>query len=156
MKKIWTVISILVVLMVAIVIVMGNPFSETASNQRSFKKQVSHIGEAAQMSLNDVTTFEWDKVYSFVPYTSKDEIAKIIGFNSNEIQETVNEGMEQLLFVKDNRVVFSICGYASNLKFSVHLGEYEGRYICLYRLDNPLFDLSRSSDIITLTYIAKK
>lgn len=42
-----------------------------------------------------------------------------IGFKSNSIQETVNEGMVQLVFVKGQKVTASVCGYADNLGYDI-------------------------------------
>ena len=44
---------------------------------------------------------------------------KATGFSSPSIQETVSEGMVQLLFVKEGRVVASVCGYAERLGYQI-------------------------------------
>lgn len=44
---------------------------------------------------------------------------KAIGLSSPSIQETVSEGMVQLLFVKEGRVVASVCGYAERLGYQI-------------------------------------
>ena len=55
-----------------------------------------------------------DKVYIFEHYQSKDEMEKQIGFKSRVLQETVNENMINILFVKDDAPVAYLYGYGSN------------------------------------------
>ena len=61
--------------------------------------------------LGDITDFKWDYVYSFEPYTSKENIEKAIGFKSDKIKESVNEGTNQVIFTKGKEVVCYIYGY---------------------------------------------
>lgn len=89
--------------------------------------------------------FEWSTVYTFDPYVTRSEIEKIIGFKSNAIQETVNEGMVQLLFVKGSSVSGSVCGYAENLGYCI---EFSGK---INFEDNTPFDVRIQDDIVYLT-----
>lgn len=62
----------------------------------------------------------WESVvYTFEPYMSKEKIEHVIGFKSNLIQETVSEGMVQLLFIKGSFAVASVCGYGGNLDIAL-------------------------------------
>ena len=65
------------------------------------------------------SAFDWEAVYSFEPYTSREEIARTIGFDSPEIAETIGEGVTQLIFVREDRVVLCVCAYPENLGYDV-------------------------------------
>lgn len=121
-KIVITVVVALALLFSAAYLVVGNPV--VASHNNQLKKSVTSIKNAETVTLNEVVPFEWDVVYSFPPYTPKDEIEKVIGIKSNSIKETVNEGMVQLIFVKDKKVTASVCGYAENLGYDISFTDY--------------------------------
>lgn len=117
-KIIITVVAVIVVIFAFGYFMFGNPVVAVHNNQ--LKKAVTSIKNSEIVTLNEVVPFEWDTVYSFPPYTPKDEIEKVIGVKSNSIKETVNEGMVQLIFVKDKKVTASICSYAENLGYDIN------------------------------------
>lgn len=50
-------------------------------NAELLKKNVLSIEQTKEtVKFSDITPFEWDKVYSFPPYTPKEKIYKVIGF----------------------------------------------------------------------------
>lgn len=118
-------------------------------NNASFKEAVRAIN-TDEILLKDIVPFEWDIMYNFTPYTSREKIEEIIGFHSDDIIETVNEGMTQLLFVKDNQVVSSICGFSSHLGYSLFFGGYEGDYISISSSDNAVFTVSSFKGVVNL------
>lgn len=81
--------------------------------------------------LSKFTPFQWDTLYSFKPYTMKEEIYKTIGYKWDDINETVSEDMNQIMFVKDSKVVCYLYGYSQNIKLAFNFGEYEGTYVKL-------------------------
>lgn len=102
-------------------------------NNRAFGQAVKKLAYQKKngdvVFLSELTPFEWDRVYSFPPYTSKDEIEWILGFSSGEVSETVNEGMLQLIFVSHGAedaplVTACITGYPENLGYDVELGHF--------------------------------
>lgn len=96
-------------------ILIGN--SIVFINNQKLQNSVQSIG-SEMVQLNDVVPFEWDFLYTFDPYQSKEEIEKLVGFKSADIKENnINEGMVHLLFVKGDKVVTSILGYDSNLGY---------------------------------------
>lgn len=105
---------------------------------------------AETITLEDLVPFEWDIVYTFAPYTSREDIADAIGFDSPEIKETVSEFMTQLLFVKDNKIVSSICKYPDNAGFYIDLREArrgkltDGGYAYAKYGDNILFAVEQT------------
>ncbi|WP_340372883.1 hypothetical protein [Peribacillus sp. FSL E2-0218] len=70
------------------------------------REEVLAIGHAVEtIHLPDVTPFEWDTVYDFTPYTPKEEINETVVYKWENINETVNECMNQIVFLKDGKVV---------------------------------------------------
>jgi len=67
----------------------------------------------------DITPFDWDVVYSFDPYTSKDVIYKTVGYKWENISETVSEGMNQIVFLKNRKVVCYLYGYPENNGYGI-------------------------------------
>lgn len=97
------------------------------------------------VTLNEVVPFAWDTVYTFAPYTPRKDIEAVIGFQSAAVQETVSEGMVQLLFVKGDVVAACICGYPENLGYQVtlkHSVEYKDNVLFQIETDEILSNLS--------------
>ncbi len=123
--------GIVIIAIVAIVIVY-NPFKEDVwdTNADKFINSFNVIsGDAAIDDLNGFIPFEWDALYSFAPYTSKEEIYEVIGYKWENISETVNEGMNQIVFTKNSKVICYLYGYPEDTKPGFDFGEYEGSYI---------------------------
>lgn len=106
--------------MAASLILLAVFISQHNKNEKAFIKNIKALEDMSEVVLNDVTPFEWEVVYSFGPYASKDKIQETIGFRAN-VGETVSEGMLHLLFVKDKEVVCEIIGYPSNLGVMMNL-----------------------------------
>lgn len=145
------------------VIVAWYAFSDpmVSLNNRMLQKEIRAIpAETAEVALNDIVPFEWDELYTFGPYTSKETIEQTIRLSSKSITETVSEGMVQLIFVDGGRekVVASVCGYPENLGYSfgfadaVWGGEGDGAYCKLTPADNAVFGKTVEDDVVVLTY----
>ena len=141
-KKAWMISAITIVILAISYCMIGNPF--IAYHNYRLKQSIHTISKPT-VTLNEIVPFEWDTVYTFAPYTSRSEIEEIIGFKSNAIQETVSEGMVQLLFVKDSAVCGSICGYAENLGYAAHFSDK------VELTDNKQFDVDIQNGIVYLT-----
>ncbi|MEK5068527.1 hypothetical protein [Sporosarcina sp. FSL K6-1508] len=90
-------------------------------NEELMKQEVLNIGSTVESgSLSDVTPFKWDLVYSFNPYTSKETIYKTVGYKWNRISETLSESMNQLVFMKDGKVVCYLYGYPGNNGYGIY------------------------------------
>ena len=120
-------------------------------NNADFSKAVKGI-TTDEISLNDITEFDWDIMYTFFPYTSKARIEEIIGFESGSIEETVSEGMNQLIFVKGEEIICNIYGYSDNLGYGFLFGKIEGDYLSIDKNENATFEVSSSGKNIYLTY----
>ncbi|MDF2546164.1 MAG: lipoprotein [Anaerosolibacter sp.] len=140
-------IAIVIALIVAVI---GNPI--VYHNNQKLKESVLSL-ELGSVSLNNVVPFDWDAVYTFDPYTSKSEIEDVLGFESSDIKETVNEGMVQLIFVRDQKIVSSVCGYAYRLGYDIHLTTGSSNYQKISYDDKAMFTVERKLDIIWLTHI---
>ena len=148
-KIVAIILSSIVLIAIAGYLVIGNPI--VYINNQKLEKSVKNInGETVQ--LNDVVPFEWDALYTFGPYQSKESIEEIVGFKSADIKENnINEGMVHLLFVNDNKVVASILGYASNLGYCIDFTAKNSWEISF--TENAQFNVTKTDDITTLTYI---
>lgn len=73
------------------------------------------------VALNDMVTFDYDYVIQFPPYADLKSMEKMLGFNCSFLIESVNEGMMNILFVKNNKAVCYIYGYGENHNFYLSL-----------------------------------
>jgi hypothetical protein len=65
--------------------------------------------EVSVIHVNDITTFAWDSLYIFKPYTPLDSINSTIGFEWSDLRTTrinTSDDFNLLIFI-DNRVVVS-------------------------------------------------
>lgn len=56
-------------------------------------------------TLEDIIPFDWDTVYNFNAYTSKEYMTEKMGFKSRHVSEIEYDEFTQLYFVKNNKVV---------------------------------------------------
>jgi len=56
-------------------------------------------------------------------HTSKEAIYEVIGYKWDNISESVNEGMNQIVFVKDSKVVCYLYGYPEDINLGFDFGE---------------------------------
>lgn len=119
-------------------------------NNQKLANVISSI-DSETVQLNEIVPFEWDILYTFGPYQSKEEIEQIVGFKSADIKENnINEGMVHLLFVADNKVTASILGYADNLGFRIDFTSKDENSITF--ADDAQFDVTTADGVTTLTY----
>lgn len=119
-KKIIVLLAVIILLIIGALgafLFIGNP--KVFSNNKKLKDSLLSLDLNKDISLKEAIPFEFDTLYTFDPYTSKEDIELIIGFKSNSIKEISSEGMVQLLFVKNNKVVASICDYSVNLGYKI-------------------------------------
>jgi len=70
------------------------------------------------------------------------------------IRETVSEGMNQIVFVKDGKVVCYIYGYPESNKFGIFFEGtgFVGSTEILYSEDNEVFDVTKNGDMVYLIH----
>jgi hypothetical protein len=123
-------------------------------NEDLLKVEVLALGPSVDtVNLREITPFKWDVAYSFPPYTSKEDIYKTVGYKWDRISETVNEGMDQIVFMKDGKVVCYIYGYPENKGYSLSIqsDQYKDAAIILRAEDDLTFKVERSDGIVYLS-----
>lgn len=125
-------------------------------NEKLLKQEVMNIGNSVKsVNLSDITPFEWDLVYSFDPYTSKDTIYRTVGYKWDSISETVNGGMNQLVFMKDKKVVCYVYGYPANNGYGIFFNseskDASTPASVLSVEDDLIFEVVRGANVFLLT-----
>nr|WP_312580094.1 hypothetical protein [Sedimentibacter sp.] len=139
------ILSCIILVAIAGYLAIGNPVILISNNK--LENSIKSI-DAEIIKLNEVVPFDWDIVYTFGPYASKESIEKIVGFKSDDIKENyINEGMVHLLFVKDKKVVASILGYSENLGYRI---DFPSKVTFT---ENAQFNVTISDGVVILTYI---
>jgi len=111
-------------------------------NAKQFNSSFNIIsGDATIEDLSRFTTFEWDTLFSFAPYTPKEDVYKVVGYQWDKIDTTVSEGMNQIVFLKEDKVVCYIDGYPDKYKVFFEFGQYVGNYIKLTCSDKLTFHM---------------
>ena len=146
-KVVLTVLVCIVLILGVAYLFIGNPL--VFMNNHKLANSVTAI-ETETVSLSEVIPFDWDVVYTFEPYQSKESIEEIVGFTSSDIEaNNINEGMVHVLFVKGNRVTASVLGYSNNLGYEISLSpEMKITYS-----ENAQFRVAKSNGITTLSLI---
>ena len=150
-KKYWLLIPLL------LIIGFVGLFSKNelwTSNAKLLKEKMhAELSEGDQVKLSEFTPFEWDEVYSFNPYSSKEIIYETIGYKWDDISETVSEGMNQIVFMKAGEVVCYIYGYPEsngNGIFFLNSGVGED-YTRLNATDQDVFSVEIREEIVYLS-----
>lgn len=95
--------------------------SELNKNNRYLTDKLLNSVSDTSGTAGELFDFDYDKLYVFEPYQSKDEMEKQIGFKSRLLQETVSENMMNILFVKDDSPIAYLYGYGSNNGYYIEL-----------------------------------
>ncbi|MBP3952986.1 hypothetical protein [Bacillus suaedae] len=117
------VIIAITALILGAVVVGLSPKDLWDENEGLLKDEVQSIeGSTETINLLDITPFEWDVVHSFTPYTPVEDVYERVGYEWDDtISETVSEGMYQIVFMKDEKVVCYIYGYPENNGYGIDL-----------------------------------
>nr|WP_106784796.1 hypothetical protein [Lysinibacillus timonensis] len=152
-KKLFTIVAIVILS----IVVLFNLFQKDVwdINEELLRQEVLSIEESVEtLKLSDVTPFEWDVVYSFDPYTPKDTIYETVGYKWDNISETVSEGMNQLVFLKDGKVVCYLYGYPQNNGYGIYFNDQSNFAIAsasMLRVEDHLtFQVNRNDSYIYL------
>lgn len=125
------------------------------SNAESFGNNVRKI-ESTQVELGDLTEFEWDYLYTFSPYTPKETMEEVVGFESKDIiGNMVSEGTVYLLFVKDDKVVANVCSSVDSLGYYIRFGSYD-EYLCIESSQKAVFSVETKDNIKYLEYVQEE
>ena len=128
-------------LVLIIVVIMSNPM--VRYNNYMLKEAVVNL-DSKKICVNQVVPFEWHTVYAFKPYTSKEIIEGTLGIESSVIEPTMDDDMVQYIFVKNNRVVSSICDEDTKLGYRI---EFKG---LIKAEDKVEFTVKKNDGVIVL------
>ena len=150
------IIIIAIAIMLTVVLINGFKKDVWDVNEELLKQEVINVGDSVEsVNLSDVTPFEWDSVYSFDPYTSKDTIYKTVGYKWDAISETVNGGMNQLVFMKNKKVVCYLYGYPANngygIFFNSESDDISTPVSILSVGDDLIFQVVKGDNVVLLT-----
>lgn len=132
---------VLIFLVIASVVAV---YVNSAWNARHFSKAVQALEPGETVTLNDLTNFEWDAVYSIEPYSSREEIQALTGVRSSAISENNSEAQLQLVFTKGDQLACTICGLPENLGYDL---QFEGKKT---PKDDIQFTVSRENGVLLL------
>lgn len=113
-------------LMLLLVSGCGKSDDAWAVNARALSQVLSAVNES-EAEIENSIPFEWDEVYSFVPYLQKEFIYDAIGYKWANIQESTSEDMMQVVFMHQGKVVCHLFGRFEKLGFGVDFGDFEGK-----------------------------
>lgn len=117
-----------------------------ALHNNQLKQTITSIDENQKtVTLDTIIPFDWDMIYTFPPYTTKEEIEKTIGLYSDAIQETISENMIHLIFINHDTITAYVCGYAEDLGYQIIFDD-----MILFG-DDITFSVTKTNGIIALT-----
>ncbi|AFM40941.1 hypothetical protein Desaci_1964 [Desulfosporosinus acidiphilus SJ4] len=116
--------AIIVISVLSVKIVEYN--SLVSRNTRNLERILSQNTYSEKGNVKNLITFDYDKMYVFLPYLPRDEMEKQIGFKYPKLIQALNEGINNILFVKDDKPVAYLFGYPSDTGYYINIpsGEY--------------------------------
>jgi len=141
-KSFIAIVSVFVVILGLIMVKTLHPTPIWEINAKQFNSSFNSVGVNATIDdLSEFTTFEWDTLYSFAPYTPVEDVYQVVGYQWNKINSTVSEGMNQIVFLKEGKVVCYIDGYPDEYKVFFEFGQYTGNHFKLTSSDKLVFHM---------------
>lgn len=120
--KFWAIVLVFTLVAGMSIFLISNPDNDWKNNSTKLVRQVDTLVEKSEnkeLTVDDfkeITPFEWDYMYSFTPYTPKEDIENTIGFKWSKLKESVSEGTNQVIFTKGDKVVCYFNGYPESDK----------------------------------------
>lgn len=110
--------------------------SSENEEEEKLKNNFKIQNDTQEIMLEELTNFNWEKVYFISPYMSKKKIEEAIGIESEDIVDNISdESALYVLFTNGNQVICQIYGKAEILGFDFELGTYDD-YIKLDKADS--------------------
>lgn len=158
MKSKITLAIFIIIILITVILINMIKKDEWDENEASMKLKVLSTEDSVEtLNLLDVTPFDWDEVYSFDPYTPKETIYEVIGYKWGKINETVNEGMNQIVFLNDGKVVCYLYGYPENNEYGIYFTNTNNTEITFASMltfeEDLTFQVERENGVIYLTNI---
>lgn len=143
-----------------LILILFNPIErfQWKFNELRLHHAVEAIDDSAEkVNLALLTPFAWDTVYSFDPYTPVDDIYKTIGYKWHPVKESVSEGTNQVIFLKEGKVVCYVHGYPESSGYFFDFTGSTPLQVAqkLMVIDSSDFHIEREKDYIRLTYAGR-
>ena len=146
-------VSVVIVGFTLIQVLQPEPIWEVNAKRLSNSFDIISGNNATIDDLSSFTRFEWDTLYNFAPYTPEERIYEVVGYRWDKIYSTVSEGMNQIVFLNNGKVICYVDGYPDKYKIFFSFGQYSGDYYKLTISDKLTFNMTITDDEIRmLTY----
>lgn len=144
-------ITILIIIIISPIFISYYDYQTTKINNEYLEEFTNNlnavINEKNTFMMTDITNFEWDRLYMFHPYTSRDGMEKVVGtkWNSDHsypgylIHKSSlgnhpldDDSLHKLVFVHDDKVVLDITLDRYSVDFTSSKGiiePNEARYV---------------------------
>ena len=151
------------VLAIIFALLFGNPLMAWHNHQ--LQAALRDLPEGT-VTLEEAVPFEWDVLYSFDPYTSREEMENVMHLKSDAVQAGVSEGQRSFVFTKDDKVVCSMYGTPQKLGYDLcaipsytvyrysSAASQQGQDCFLQSGRNAKFAVSHEDDYVKLEYLA--
>ncbi|MBS6507591.1 MAG: metallophosphoesterase [Paraclostridium bifermentans] len=97
---------------------------DIGNNEWNLYDKIMDISDdVKETSISSLKPFEWDKAYAFKIGTPKEEIYKTIGYKFLNIGESEVGDLNQVVFMKDNKVVCCLYGKKEIMGFGLNFDE---------------------------------
>lgn len=137
-KQQQVIIGSILVFIIIIVSVLFDNYLVSVNTEQFLVAATQRDGE--EILLSEVTPFRWDRVYTFEPYTSIEEMEDATGFSSKYFQQSTSEMQTQCYFVHGAKVVAYGYGYPDQVGFYLNLPDTVS-----YAVDEQKFSVSKGN-----------
>lgn len=117
-------------------------FGKKMDEERGWELPVNILySEKKEITLSEVTPFDWDKAYVFEPGASKEDLYKVVGYKWRKINADERNKWQQILFMKDKKVVCYSYGHeeSSNLTIDLDKSYYKDNVSTIFPKKNDKF-----------------
>ena len=105
------------------------------------------------IDLSECTQFDWDKAYAIEPYLPEEDIERVIGRRWPYVKSSTSEGMNNVIFMKDDEVVCYLYGFPSQFNLGFRFREFENGFVALHREDKVLFRVADVEGVLYLEHV---
>lgn len=157
MKKIFPILSLILILIImslfitASFLIVSNPYM---TNDLKLKESLFTLMETEEFSFNEQVPFEWEKMYSFAPGTSKEYIEKTIGISNSKIKDVPNDkDYVCYIFVDKGYITSYPCGKVQDIGYKFNIEMENDKHGVINYHDWTVFFAESGEGYINLTDI---
>lgn len=117
-------------------------FGKKMDEERGWELPVNILySEKKEITLSEMTSFDWDKAYIFEPGASKEDMYKVAGYKWRKINADGRNKWQQMVFMKDKKVVCYLYGHeeSSNLTIDLDKSYYKDNVATIFPKKNDKF-----------------